>query len=77
MRVRAHLSSDASMALAAGTTACASISAIAAEKLKAFIREAAAKVAQRVSLKRARDNVDNPTPPPAPAREQVRIAAAF
>ena len=45
VRVRANLSIDASMALAAGTTECASIVAAAAEKFKAVIREAAAKAA--------------------------------
>ena len=80
-RVRGHLSSDVSMATAVGTTACAHIDAAAADKFKAVIREAAAKAAQKASLKRARANVDNTAPPPAPpaplARRQVGIAAAF
>ena len=34
---------------------------------KAVQREAAATVAQKASLKRSRDNVDNPAPFPAPS----------
>ena len=52
--VRAHLSSHAHLALAADTVACASIDAVAAEKSKAVIREAAAEAAKKASLKRAR-----------------------
>ena len=65
-RVRAHLSNDAAMALAAGTTACAHVGAVAADKFKAVIREAAVKAAQKASLKRACGNVENPAPSPAP-----------
>ena len=71
-RVRTHFSSDAPMALAAGTTACASIGAAATEKFKAVIREAAAKAAHKASLKRARDNADNPAPFPAPMAPLAR-----
>ena len=39
-RVRAHLSSDATMALAAGTAVCAHVDAVAADKFKVVIREA-------------------------------------
>ena len=63
-RVRAHLSSDAAMALAAGTTACAHVDAVADEKFKAVIREATTNAAQKASLKRARGNADDPAPPP-------------
>ena len=79
--MRVYLSSGALAALAAGTAACASIDGVAAEKFKAVIREAAANAARKASLKRSRDIVDNPAPPPAPpaplARRQVGIAAVF
>ena len=79
--MRADLSSGAPMALAAGTTACASIDAVAAEKFKALTRETAVKAAQKASLKRSRDNADNPGSfselPAPPARRQVGIVAAF
>jgi hypothetical protein len=60
------------MALAAGTTARARIDAVAADKFKAVIREAAAKAAQEASLKRSRDNVDNPAPSPTPSAPPAR-----
>ena len=66
------------MALAASTTACACIGAVSAEKFKAVIYETAAKAAQKASPKRARENANNPTPPPVPpARRQIGITAAF
>ena len=84
VRVRVHLSSDAAMALAVDTAPCAHVDAAAADKFKAAIREATAKAAHKASLKRARGNADDPTPPPAPstpsappARKKSGIAAAF
>ena len=65
--MRVHLSDDASMALAAGTTACASIDAVVVEKFRAVIREAAAKAAQKASLKQPRDIADTPSPRAASA----------
>ena len=80
-RVRARLSSDATMALAAGTAARTRIDAVAADKFKAVIRETAANAAQTESLKRARGNADDHAPRPAPsaplARKQTGTAAAF
>ena len=61
VRVRVHLEIERCVGGAGGC-----YDAIAANKFKAFIREAAAKAAQKASLKRARKNVDNPAPSPAP-----------